>query len=147
MKTNAMRLLDSRGITYETFTYPPDIHSADLVASQLGLPASHVYKTLVVLRQRGRPILVMVGGDRELDLRRLAGSVDAKSLCMAPHDEAERLTGLKVGGISALALLGRGFDVLIDRHALEQESILVNGGQRGVNVRLRVADLIAVTGA
>lgn len=146
-KTNAMRLLESRKVTYEAFTYLAEIHSADEVAHVLGFPPSEVYKTLVVLRGKGRPLLVLVAGNKEIDLRRLARSVDEKALRMAPYREAERLTGLQVGGISALALLGRGFDVCIDRPALDLEYVLVSAGQRGINVRLRVKDLLAVTGA
>jgi Cys-tRNA(Pro)/Cys-tRNA(Cys) deacylase len=146
-KTNAMRALEQRRIPYTTHTFSPDIHSADGVAAVLGVPASMVYKTLVVVRPYGRPILVMVAGDRELDLRLLARSLGEKSLEMATHRQAEALTGLLVGGISALALLNKAFDVFIDRPALELDQVLVSAGQRGINLRLRVTDLIKVTGA
>ncbi len=66
---------------------------------------------------------------------------------MAPQREAERLTGLLVGGISPLALLGRPFAVYLDQRATQREWLYVNGGQRGVNLRLQVANLLAVTGA
>ncbi len=66
---------------------------------------------------------------------------------MATHDEAESLTGLKVGGISALALLNRGFEVYLDEPARTLETVLVSAGQRGVNVELPVADLVRLTGA
>jgi Cys-tRNA(Pro)/Cys-tRNA(Cys) deacylase len=89
----------------------------------------------------------MVGADRELDLKKLAKAVGEKRLRMATHKEAESLTGLKVGGISALALLNKGFEVLIDQTALGLESIVVSAGQRGINLRLRVDDLIRATGA
>ena len=146
-KTNAMRALEQRRIAFEALTYPPEIHSADVVAETLGLPARLVYKTLVVLRERGRPLLVMIAGDRELDLRATAKSVGEKRVAMASKRDAERLTGLLVGGIGALALLNRGFDVCIDERALDESEVLVNGGQRGLNLRVRVSDLIAVTGA
>jgi Cys-tRNA(Pro)/Cys-tRNA(Cys) deacylase len=66
---------------------------------------------------------------------------------MAPQREAERITGLLVGGISPLALLGRPFEVYLDARVAALERLYINGGQRGVNLRLRVADLLAVTGA
>lgn len=146
-KTNAMRALEAKHIPYEAFTYSPDIHSADEVAAALGIPARQVYKTLVALPDRGRPLLVMLGGDREMDPRRVAKAIGAKRVEMAPKREAERLTGLLVGGIGALALLGKPLDVYLDRPALGEEWILVNGGQRGLNLKLRVADLVSVTGA
>ncbi|MHB1414975.1 MAG: aminoacyl-tRNA deacylase [Chloroflexota bacterium] len=146
-KTNATRLLDARHVPYEVFTFSEEIHSADGVAHTLGLPPSEVYKTLVVLRERGRPLLVMVAGDRELDLRLLARGVGEKSLRMAPQREAEKLTGLLVGGISALALLGKGFDIYIDQPATRLENVLVSAGRRGINLRMPVSDLMEVTGA
>ncbi|MBM3166610.1 MAG: aminoacyl-tRNA deacylase [Chloroflexi bacterium] len=146
-KTNAMRFLEKHKIPYAVYTFSPDIHSADGVAEVLGLPASQVYKTLVVVREKGRPLLVMVAGDRELDLRLLARSLDEKKLKMATQREAEALTGLQVGGISALALLHRGFDVCLDKPALALEQVYVSAGQRGIDLCLHVDDLIRVTGA
>lgn len=146
-KTNAMRVLDAQRIPYEAFYYSADIHSAEGVAAALGLEASRVYKTLVVLREKGRPMLVMVPGDLQLHPKLVAQAVGEKSVSMASQKDAERLTGLQVGGISALALLNRGFDVFIDEDALSLEEVTVSGGKRGVNLRLKVADLIRVVGA
>jgi Cys-tRNA(Pro)/Cys-tRNA(Cys) deacylase len=146
-KTNAMRALDARQVPHEVFTYDEAIHSADEVARLLGVPASHVFKTLVVLADGERRLLVVTPGDRELDMRLVARVVGAKSAHMAPKREAERLTGLKVGGISPLALLDKRFEVYLDAPGAQLEQLYINGGHRGVNLRLRVADLIAVTGA
>jgi Cys-tRNA(Pro)/Cys-tRNA(Cys) deacylase len=147
-KTNAMRLLDRRKIAYQTYTYDDSQHhSAVEVAAMVGVAPELVYKTLVMLRPRGRPLLVMVPAPAEVDPRRLADSLGEKSVQMAPQREAERLTGLRVGGIGALALLGRPFDVCLERAALAHQRILVNPGRRGVNVGVAVADLIDLTGA
>ena len=146
-KTNAMRLLESRKIPYEVFTFSPEIHSATGVAEAVGLPPDQVFKTLVVLRSKGKPMLVMIAGDRELDLKRVAQAVGEKKVRMALHREAEELTGLQVGGISALALLNRPFEVFIDRRATELSQVLISAGQRGINLRLAVSDLIRVTRA
>lgn len=146
-KTNAMRALDAHKIAYSTFLYAETIHSADEVAALLGVPASRVYKTLVALADGGRRLLVMAPGDRELDLRLLARGVGAKSARMALQREAEQLTGLKVGGISPLALLEKRFEVYLDESAAALDELYLNGGQRGINVKLRVDDLLAITGA
>jgi Cys-tRNA(Pro)/Cys-tRNA(Cys) deacylase len=146
-KTNAMRLLDKRGIAYETYTFSPSIHSAQGVAEAVGLPVRMVYKTLVVMSPEDQPFLVIIPGDRELDLSHLARVLGVKKVRMATQKEAERKTRLKVGGISPLALLDRGFPTYIDAAAQELEEILVSAGRRGVNVRLRVDDLVAVTEA
>ena len=81
-KNNAMRMLEARGVSYETYTFPPEIHSAEGVAQVMGFPANQVYKTLVVIRKQGKPLLVMVAGHRELDLKRLAKAVGEKKLRM-----------------------------------------------------------------
>lgn len=146
-KTNAMRALDAHKIAYSIFFYAETIHSADEVAALLGVPASQVFKTLVVLAEGNRHLLVMVPGDHELNLRLLAREIGAKSAQMALQREAERLTGLKVGGISPLALLDKRFEVYLDASAAALEELYLNGGQRGVNLKLRVGDLLAMTGA
>lgn len=146
-KTNSMRRLEAMGIAYEAYTFDQSIHSAEGVAEAVGLPVEVVYKTLVVMTAEERPLLVLIAGDRELDLGRLAQALDQKKVRMATQKEAERYTRLKVGGISPLALLDRGLDVYIDRPALALEQILLSAGRRGINLRLRVEDLIQITGA
>jgi len=146
-KTNAMRVLEGHKVHYEVFTFSPEIHAADEVAETLGLPPDVVYKTLVVLRPKGKPMLIMIAADKELDLKKVAQAVGEKKVHMALHREAEELTGLQVGGISALALLGRPFEMFIDRPAAERSHVLVSAGQRGVDLRVTVPDLIRVTRA
>jgi len=148
-KTNAMRVPDQRKIAYEVHGYSPEIHSAVEAAQAMSIPVERVYKTLVVMREtpRAKPLLVMVPGDRELDLRELARSTGDKKLRMATQKEAESLTGLLVGGIGALALLNRGFEIWIDPAARAHERICVNAGQRGINLELRVDDLVRITNA
>lgn len=147
LKTNAMRLLDRHHVAYTPFTYPEAVHSASEVAPLLGVPASHVFKTLVTQADERRYLLIMVPGNHELQLRQAAQAVHAKHLQMVPQREAERLTGLKVGGISPLALLDKHFEIYLDASATQLEGLYINGGLRGLNLRLRVADLLAVTGA
>lgn len=146
-KTNAMRVLDARQIAYQAFPFDASIHSGVGVAQTLGVPPGQVFKTLVVMRERGRPILAIIPSDHELDLKRMAAAADEKRVRMATQREAEAKTGLLVGGISALALLDKGFDVFLDGAAEQFDAIFVSAGQRGLNLRVGVADLVAVTGA
>lgn len=151
-KLNSMRLLDSRKIQYVAKTYDAsgEFHSATEAAELIGAPVETVYKTLVVLRDpptSGKPMLVLIASHREVDLKLLAKSVKEKSLRMASQKEAETKTGLQVGGISALALINRGFEVCIDEPALALDQIHVSAGQRGVDIQLAVKDLIALTRA
>ena len=148
-KLNSMRLLDQHKISYVVREFPDTIHSAVEMADCLGLSRDMVYKTLVVLSadSKAKPVLVMIAGPRELDLKKLAKAIGQKKMQMAPHKEAERLTGLLTGGISALALLHKHWPVYLDRPALDLERIAVSAGKRGVNVELAASDLIKVTGA
>jgi Cys-tRNA(Pro)/Cys-tRNA(Cys) deacylase len=148
-KTNAMRVLDARKVAYQVHEYSPEIPSALEAAQALGLPAERVYKTLVVMRSeaRAKPLLVMVAGGHELDLRGLAKASGDKKLRMATQKEAETLTGLQVGSIGALALLNRGFEIWLERAATVHSTILVNAGQRGINLEVSVDELVRVSGA
>ena len=146
-KTNSMRVLEAQGVRYEVLAFPNTIHSAVGVAAYYGLPPAQVYKTLVVVLAQGKPALVLIAADREIQLKRLALALGEKKLRMATQKEAEAWTGLKVGGISALALCHRGFPVYIDRAAAALDEIIVSAGQRGMDIRLAIADLMRVTGA
>jgi Cys-tRNA(Pro)/Cys-tRNA(Cys) deacylase len=146
-KSNVMRLLESRRIPYQVYTYATDIRSAGDIASVLGFPPREVYKTLVVLPPQGRPLLVLIPGPYVLDLKRLAQAIGEKKLRMATHREAEELTGLQVGGISALTLLDGGFQVYLDRSAENLSAFVVSAGQRGMNLRMRVDDFVRLTKA
>ena len=148
-KNNVTRLLDSRKIDYTLFELDGDKHSAEETAARLGVPESHVYKTLVVLREtpRSKPMLVLMPAGSELDLKALAAAVGEKKLKMATQAEAERLTGLQVGGISALALLNKGFEVNLSDSARDLPALHVSAGDRRANLRLAVADFVALTGA
>lgn len=151
-KTNAARLLDARGIAYRVTVYDAGraFHSADEAAALLGAPPEAVYKTLVVLRDgppRAKPLLVLVPSDRQVDLKRLARELGEKRLRMATQKEAEALTGLQVGGISALAVRPGAFEVLVDASAAARGRIHVSAGVRGVDLELAATDLLAVADA
>jgi Cys-tRNA(Pro)/Cys-tRNA(Cys) deacylase len=92
-------------------------------------------------------VLILEPADATLDLKQAAKALGAKRLEMARQQQAERLTGLKVGGISALALTHKHWPVYLDRRAEGLERIVVSAGERGRNVRLRLDDFVAVTGA
>lgn len=148
-KTLAMRVLEGQGVPYEAIEFPENVHDAAGVAEHAGLPLDNVYKTLVVQADDPgfKPMLVMVAADSTLNLKMMARAAGAKKIRMARHAEAESLTGLKVGGISALALLNKGFVVYLDEWATVLDYVVVSAGQRGLNLRLDVQDLIRVTNA
>jgi len=150
-KNNVTRFLDSRKVRYQVYTYDYDagIHSAVEVAAAIGLPPEQVFKTLVVLPEdpQRKPMLVIIPGPATLDLRAFAQAVNLKKVKMATHEQAEQMTGLKTGGISALALINKGFEVYLNKRAQRFDAIAVSAGQRGANVLLPVQDLVRLVNA
>jgi len=147
ISNNVTRLLDNRKITYKAYNLPKEKLGAGDVARLLDLPPEIVFKSIVITRRgKGKPILAVVPGNGEVDLKALARVVGEKKVSPAAQNEAEKLTHLQVGGISPLALVNRGFEILVDQSAFDHETILVSGGERGINIRLTAKDLIQLTG-
>jgi Cys-tRNA(Pro)/Cys-tRNA(Cys) deacylase len=146
-KTLAMRVLEGNKVPYQVVTYPDSERDAAVIARQFGAPAGQVFKTLVVTRPPAKPVLALVGADHQLDLKKLAEFLGEKKLKMAGHSEAEAVTGLQVGGISPLALLNRGFLIVIDNAVQKHELVYVSAGRRGINLKVPVTGLLKVTGA
>ena len=145
---NVTRLLDSRKISYTAFELPAEKLSATETARLLGVPAESVYKTIVLTRPKpGKPILAVIPGTHRVDLKLLATALNEKKVSLPTEREAEQLTGLQAGGISPLALLNKGFQVLIDASAQNLVEVHMSGGQRGLNIRLPVTALAELTRA
>jgi len=145
---NITRLLDSRKIPYSVFETPTEKLGALEVAELLNVAPDTVFKTIVVTREKGKkPILAVIPGSRSVDLKSLATFLGEKKVHLSTEREAEQITGLQAGGISPLALINKGFQVVIDSLAQTFPEIHISGGQRGLNIRLAVADLIKLTNA
>ncbi len=145
---NVTRLLDSRKIPYTVFELPPEKLGAFETARLLDVEPDTVYKTIVVTRDRPRkPLLVVIPGSHQVDLKSLAAFLGEKKVRLPTERDAEVMTGLQAGGISPLALLNKGFQVVLDASAREQVEIHVSGGQRGLNIRLPVESFIRLTKA
>ena len=145
---NVTRLLDQRKIAYTAFELPAEKLGALEAAQYLGVAPSLVYKTIVVTREgKGKPILAVVPGDLEVDLKALASALGEKKVYLPTEHEAERLTGLQAGGISPLALINKGFQVIVDASAQALPEIYVSGGQRGLDIRLAPSALALLTNA
>lgn len=148
-KTLAMRALEGKRINYTVLTYPTEMRDAEEIAQYLNLPAEEVFKTLVVLPPDNtkKALLVMLPANSQLELKKLAEAVNTKKIKMATHREAEQLTGLQVGGISPLALLNKPFIVYIDDSALLVSEVCISAGKRGLQLRLKVDDLLNIANA
>ena len=145
---NVTRFLDSRKVPYTVYKLPREKLGGEEVAHLLNAPPEIVFKSIVILRKgSGKPILAVVPGNKEVNLKKLAVTMGEKKVSPATQREAEGITRLQAGGISPLALINRGFEIVIHRSVQEFEKVHVSGGELGVNIRLSSSDLIDLTRA
>lgn len=145
---NITRLLDQRKIAYVAYETPAEKLGALETAEFLNVLPDVVFKTIVVTRDKPKkPILAVLPGNQSLDLKLLAAFMGEKKVYLPTEREAEQITGLHAGGISPLALINNGFQVVIDSIAQSYSEIHISGGQRGLNIKLSVTDLIKLTKA
>ena len=149
MKTNNItRFLQSQKVVFTAYELPPEKHSAIETAQLLDVDPSFVFKTIVIVREKtAKPILAIIPGPHEVDLKKLANFLGEKKIHLPTQREAEKLTGLQTGGISPLGLINKGFLVVLEKTALQYEQIHISGGERGLNIRLPVKDLVRLTQA
>jgi Cys-tRNA(Pro)/Cys-tRNA(Cys) deacylase len=141
--TPATLALSQAGIafTLATYDYDPDADSIGLqAAAALGVPPSTVLKTLMA-EVDGKPVCVIVPSDHEVSMKKLAAAFGGKQAQMLKPAAAERLTGYRVGGISPF---GQKRQV---PSALRLDLVFINGGQRGLQIRLAPADAQKASGA
>ncbi len=140
---NVTRFLSTKNISFETHEFQHEKLSAIEVANLLNVEPEQVFKSIVCTRiEKGKPIVAIVPANFTVDLKKLAKLFNEKKLKPATHDEAERLTGLKTGGISPLALLNKGFEFAIDETCQVFDQIFLSAGERGLQVKLSPLDLI-----
>jgi Cys-tRNA(Pro)/Cys-tRNA(Cys) deacylase len=146
--TRATRTLQQAGIafTIHEYEYDPDADSVGLAAAAaLGESPGRVLKTLMT-RVDGKPACAILPSDRELSMKKLAQALSGKSAQMMTPADAERLTGYKVGGISPFGQMKR-VPVALEAGTLAEDLVYMNGGQRGLQVRLSPRDVVALLGA
>jgi Cys-tRNA(Pro)/Cys-tRNA(Cys) deacylase len=144
---NVTRFLDSRKIKYTAHELPAEKLGAVEAAQILNVPEAQVFKTIVTTREKGKPVLAVIPGNRSVDLKSLASFLNEKKMSLPTQKEAETLTGLQAGGISPLALINKGFQVVIDSACESYGEIYISGGQRGINIQIGVEDLIKLINA
>jgi len=147
-KTNAARLLDSLGISYELRSYEvdPEDLTALSVARKIGLPPEQVFKTLLSHTSTGEHLFAVIPGDAELDLKKLAQAAGAKKAELASLKEVEPLTGYIRGGVTVMGAR-KPFPAFADETIELFDVISVSAGQRGLQVILSPADYLRASQA
>lgn len=157
--TPALRVLTEAGIWHTTHTYESTgtdfgAEAAEVMSDRAEAPAERIFKTLVVALSgsgsAGALGVAMVPVDAHLDLKAVAATFGASKASMADKDEAQRVTGYVLGGVSPLGQK-KALPTVIDEAAelarLSDESIFFSGGKRGLEIEMAPADFIALTGA
>lgn len=143
--TPASRALDKAGIAYAMVAYAYDAEAPRIglqAADALGVEPGCILKTLMAAVD-GQPVCLLVASDKEVAMKRVASAMGGKAAAMLKPPEAERITGYHVGGISPFGAKRR-VPVLIDEGSLaDRPEIHVNGGGRGLQLRLATTDLVA----
>lgn len=147
-KTNAARLLDSLGISYELRAYEvdPEDLTAISVARKVGLPPEQVFKTLLAHTNTGEHLFAVIPGDAELDLKKLAQVAGAKKAELASLKDVEPLTGYVRGGVTVMGAR-KPFPAFADETIELFDVISVSAGQRGLQVVLSPADYLRASEA
>lgn len=147
-KTNAARILDAKGIHYELAEY--EVDETDLSVSTLAIKLNQnieqIFKTLVLRGDKTGIFVVVVPGNAEVDLKKVARLSGNKSAAMVHQKELLPLTGYIRGGCSPLGMK-KPYPVYVHESCLLFSFIYVSAGQRGLQLLLNPQDLITVTGA
>ena len=142
MKTNAMRILESLGISYSIHTYEVDEEHLDAIhaARTAGLDPERVYKT-IVMRNTEREIFVFcLPAEAEISLKKARALTGSKEIDLIKQNELLPLTGYIRGGCSPLGMR-KHYPTFIEELAQIEDTIYVSGGQRGVQIEIAPEDL------
>jgi len=148
VKTNAARMLDNLGISYELREYqvdPADL-TAETVAAKIGFPTEQVFKTLVARGDRNGVCLAVVAGNAQLDLKALAKLSGDRKTEVVALKEVQPLTGYIRGGVTALACK-KEYPVYVDENMYLFDQISISAGMRGTQILIAPDDYIKATKA
>lgn len=146
--TPATQALGRAAIAFEVleYAYAPGHDRVGLQAAEaIGVPPGEVLKTLMV-EVDGKPACAVIPSDRTLSMKRVAAAFGAKAAQMMAPDKAERLTGYHTGGISPFGQKRR-VPTAFQADALDPPLVVLNGGKRGLMLRLAPDDAVTAAGA
>lgn len=147
IKTNAMRILETKKIPYTTHTYECDEFIDGIqIADMLGLSHEKVYKTLVTQGNSKNYFVFVLPIAEELDMKKAAKSVGEKSVAMLHVKDINAVTGYIRGGCTAIGMK-KQYVTRIEQSAQDLEKIIVSGGKLGMQLELSPQDLAIASNA
>lgn len=139
--TPATAFLKAKGIAFSEHIYDYVEHGGTEVPAQaLGVPEHQIVKTLVMEDEARKPLVVLMHGDCKVSTKELARQAERKRIEPCKPEVAQRHTGYQVGGTSPFGTK-KPLPIFAERTILELEFIYINGGRRGLLLKLRAADL------
>lgn len=148
IKTNAVRMVEQAKISYIIHEYDVDTAHLDALhaADGMGIPVKEVYKTIVLTGDRTGHLVACIAAHKELDLKQVAKISGNKRVELLSLDQLEPLTGYVRGGCSPIGMKKK-FPTFIEESAMQNETIRISAGKRGLQMELAPKDLQKMTEA
>jgi Cys-tRNA(Pro)/Cys-tRNA(Cys) deacylase len=143
-KTNVMKILEQKKVPYTFYEYNPETTDGMEVAKSLGEDPTQVFKTLVTTDSQNHFFVFVIPVSKTLDLKGVAKIVNKKSIDMIKQKELFPLTGYIHGGCSPIGMKKK-FATYFDTSINNYEEIYVSAGRVGVQIKIKVTDLIKIT--
>jgi Cys-tRNA(Pro)/Cys-tRNA(Cys) deacylase len=141
MSTRAITYLKKKGVPFDVVTYDHGQKGAEFAANATGFPLARTIKTLVVDLGEKNYAMVLMPGDKQLGLKRLADALAVKRAALADQASAERLTGYLTGGISPFGTTRR-LPVVMEKVLVTYDRVLINAGRRGTMLKMDPGDIV-----
>lgn len=146
-KTNAMRILETAKISYNTYTYESNgDFDGNSIAAKIGKEPQRVYKTLVTVSSSKNYYIFVIPVNCELDLKSAAKSVGEKSVEMIAVKDINKVTGYIRGGCSPIGMK-KHYSTVIDDSCLQFDTIIFSAGKIGYQLEVAPKDLVSLIGA
>ncbi len=143
-KTIVMRALEAKGIPYTYHQHIRKRYTAEGVAEELGVPLAWVVKAMIVQRSNGDFALVVIPGDKQLSLRKVAEALGDKDVALASERDVQRVTGFRVGAVSVTGFRRKGIAGYVDQGLLELDKVIISSGRPDAGLELVPQDLLRI---
>ncbi len=141
-KTMVMRALEAKGVPYTYHKHARKQYTAAGVAEDLNIPVGWVVKAMIVVRPNRDFALVVVPGDRQLSLKKVAEALGEKDVAMASPRDVQRVTGFQVGAVSVVGFRRQDITAFVDQGVLALEQAFISSGRPDAGLALAPQDLL-----